>query len=63
MDRCSIAPLFSQGCVYGDGKQTFACVVHHLNCAIREMQQTIPFIGNDIPDYRCPDFEPISGDT
>ena len=59
---CEIAPL-GMKCVYGDGKQLISCGVHQLNHAIRGLMQYIPFIGNELPDYHCPDFEPWNGDT
>lgn len=57
MDICPITPL-GMKCAWGDGKQLMSCGGHILNCALREIYQSLPFIGNEIEDYRCPDFEP-----
>lgn len=62
MDICNIAPL-GLPCVYGDGKRTISCSVHHLYCAGRELLKEFPFIGAEFADYHCPDFELQSGDT
>lgn len=53
---CDLSPLGVE-CVYGDGHQLIICGIHHLNCAGRNLLQSLPIIGREIEDYHCPDFE------